>query len=188
MAQQEIWGAGSTALVSLSGTEKVTIDNGGSQLVTATTAQIGNLGAGSTGPTGGVGPTGATGPSPGSTGPTGAAGPTGPSPGSTGPTGGAGATGPTGPSPGSTGPAGSTGPTGPSGPNGTAGTFVADGATPVSVSNSAVTANSAIIFTLKTIGGTVGAYPTIQTISAASGFTVAATAGDTSTYNYRIIG
>lgn len=68
------------------------------------------------------------------------------------------------------------------------GTFTANGATPVSVSNTTVTANSVIIFTLKTVGGTVGAYPAIQTITASTGFTVAATASDTSVYNYAIIG
>lgn len=68
------------------------------------------------------------------------------------------------------------------------GTFTANGATPVTVSNAAVTANSNIIITLKTVGGTVGAYPAIKTITASTGFTVAATASDTSVYNYAIIG
>ena len=67
------------------------------------------------------------------------------------------------------------------------GTFVANGATPVTVAATSVTANSLIIFTLKTPGGTVGAYPAIQTITPGTGFTVAATALDTSTYNYGII-
>ncbi len=73
------------------------------------------------------------------------------------------------------------------GANGRVGTFVANGITPVSVANSSITANSVIIFTLKTVGGAVGAYPAIQTITASTGFTVAATASDTSTYNYAII-
>ena len=71
---------------------------------------------------------------------------------------------------------------------GSSGTFVANGVTPVTVANSMVTANSAIIITLKTVGGTVGAVPAIQTITAGTGFTVAGTASDTSTYNYLIIG
>lgn len=69
-----------------------------------------------------------------------------------------------------------------------AGTVTLTGATPVSVTNTNVTANSIIDFTLKTVGGTVGAYPTIKTITAGTGFTVAGSASDTSTYNYRIIG
>lgn len=70
---------------------------------------------------------------------------------------------------------------------GSSGTFTANGATPVTVANTAVTADSVIIFTLKTVGGTVGAYPAIKTITAGTGFTVGATASDTSLYNYRII-
>lgn len=68
------------------------------------------------------------------------------------------------------------------------GTVTVNGATPVTVANTAVTAGSAINFTLKTVGGTVGAIPAIQTITAGTGYTVAATAGDTSVYNYRIFG
>lgn len=67
------------------------------------------------------------------------------------------------------------------------GTFVANGATPVTVANAAITVNSQVLITLKTVGGTVGACPPIQTITAGTGFTVAATAGDTSTYNYLIL-
>ncbi len=68
------------------------------------------------------------------------------------------------------------------------GTFTANGVTPVTVTKAAVTANSTIIITLKTVGGTVGAIPAIQTITPTTGFTVAATVGDTSVYNYAIIG
>ena len=70
---------------------------------------------------------------------------------------------------------------------GSSGTFTANGASSVTVANTAVTANSIIIFTLKTVGGTVGAYPSIKTITVGTGFTVACTASDTSVYNYRII-
>lgn len=70
---------------------------------------------------------------------------------------------------------------------GSSGTFTANGASAVTVANTAVTANSLIIFTLKTVGGTVGAYPAVKTITPGTGFTVAATASDTSVYNYRII-
>lgn len=68
------------------------------------------------------------------------------------------------------------------------GTFTANGVTPVTVSNTAVSPGSQIVFTLKTVGGTVGAYPAVKTITPATGFTVAATASDTSVYNYSILG
>ena len=67
------------------------------------------------------------------------------------------------------------------------GTFVCNGATPVTVTNANVTANSMIFVSLNTVGGTVGAIPAVKTITAATGFTVAGTASDTSTYNYCII-
>lgn len=70
----------------------------------------------------------------------------------------------------------------------TGGTFVCNGSTPVTVTESHVTANSAIVITLKTVGGTVGAIPAIQTITAGTGFTIAGTASDTSTYNYLVLG
>ncbi|RAK51210.1 2-C-methyl-D-erythritol 4-phosphate cytidylyltransferase [Phenylobacterium soli] len=73
------------------------------------------------------------------------------------------------------------------GANGPVGTFVLNGATPVTVSNTSVAISDAIIISLNTVGGTVGAVPAIKTITAATGFTVAGTAGDTSTYNYAII-
>lgn len=73
------------------------------------------------------------------------------------------------------------------GVNGKVGTFVANGATPVTVANTSIAITDAIIISLNTVGGTVGAVPAIQTITAATGFTVAATASDTSTYNYSII-
>lgn len=68
------------------------------------------------------------------------------------------------------------------------GSFVANGVTPVTVTDANVTGNSAIVITLKTVGGTVGAVPAIKTITPGTGFTVAATALDLSTYNYLIIG
>lgn len=69
----------------------------------------------------------------------------------------------------------------------TLGTFVANGVTPVVVAAPKVTANSTILITLKTPGGTVGALPAIQTITPGTGFTVEGTALDTSTYNYLVI-
>lgn len=68
------------------------------------------------------------------------------------------------------------------------GTVTLNDATPVTVANTNVTANSIIVFTLKTVGGTVGAYPTVDTITPGTGFTVSGGASDTSTYNYLIIG
>jgi len=68
------------------------------------------------------------------------------------------------------------------------GTVTLNGTTPVTVANTAITANSVIIFTLKTVGGTVGAQPIPNTITAGTGFTVKGTASDTSVYNYRVIG
>jgi hypothetical protein len=70
----------------------------------------------------------------------------------------------------------------------TGGTVTLNESTPVTVSAPAVTANSVIIFTLKTAGGIVGAYPTIQTITPGTGFTVEGGASDTSTYNFLILG
>jgi hypothetical protein len=73
-------------------------------------------------------------------------------------------------------------------PQATGGTVTLNGVTPVNVANTAVTANSLIVFTLKTVGGTVGAHPVIETITPGTGFTVAGTAADTSVYNYGILG
>lgn len=69
------------------------------------------------------------------------------------------------------------------------GTFVATGTTPVTVVNANITANSVVAFGLKTVGGTVSAAgPAMLTVTPGVGFTVGATASDTSTYNYAIIG
>lgn len=69
------------------------------------------------------------------------------------------------------------------------GTYINNGASAVTVANTAVTANSNILFTLKSVGGTVSASaPNIKTITPGTGFTVAGLASDTSTYNYEIRG
>jgi hypothetical protein len=73
------------------------------------------------------------------------------------------------------------------GSNGPVGTFIANGTTPVSVSNTSIAITDAIIISLNTVGGTVGVQPHVATITAATGFTVVCTASDTSTYNYAII-
>lgn len=67
------------------------------------------------------------------------------------------------------------------------GTFTLTGTTPVTVTNANVAITSTIPISLNTVGGTVGAVPAIKTITAATGFTVAGTAGDTSIYNYSIL-
>lgn len=71
---------------------------------------------------------------------------------------------------------------------GRSGTWVCNGTTPVTVVNPLVTANSVIITTIKTVGGTVSAgVPNVKTITAGVGFTIAGAASDTSTYNYTIL-
>lgn len=68
-----------------------------------------------------------------------------------------------------------------------AGTFVATGATAVTVANTNVLLTTPVVFSLNTVGGTVGAYPVINTITSGVGFTVLTSLGDTSTYNYSIL-
>ncbi len=67
------------------------------------------------------------------------------------------------------------------------GTFTANGASDVTVAAPQVTADSVVLITLKTVGGTVGAVPAIQTITPGTGFTVAGTASDTSIYNFVVL-
>lgn len=67
------------------------------------------------------------------------------------------------------------------------GTFVLNGATPVTVAAAGYAAKTNTIeITLNTVGGSVGAVPAIQTVTPGTGFTVQGTASDTSTYNYKI--
>lgn len=73
------------------------------------------------------------------------------------------------------------------GVNGKTGTFVANGTSQVSISNTSIAITDTIDCSLNTIGGTVGQRPYVDTITAGIGFTTKATAGDTSTYNYAII-
>lgn len=73
------------------------------------------------------------------------------------------------------------------GHNETGGTFVCNGATPVTVVEPSIGANSQVGITLKTVGGTVSpSVPYIATITVGTGFTVTGTALDTSTYNYLV--
>lgn len=66
------------------------------------------------------------------------------------------------------------------------GTFTC-AASAATVTNTKVDAGSAVIITLKTVGGTV-AQPFIATITPGTGFTVTCGASDTSVYNYAILG
>jgi hypothetical protein len=68
------------------------------------------------------------------------------------------------------------------------GTFTVTGTAAVTVSDTNVTTASSIDITLKNVGGTVGAIPAITTITTGTGFTVKATTGDVSIYNYTING
>lgn len=68
------------------------------------------------------------------------------------------------------------------------GTFTVAGTGTVTISDTNVTTASAIDITLKNVGGTVGAVPSIKTITTGTGFTVSATTGDVSVYNYTING
>lgn len=74
------------------------------------------------------------------------------------------------------------------GQNSNLGTFTCNGTSAVTVADTKVTANSVIVVTLKTVGGTVGAVPSVKTITPGTGFTISGTASDTSVYSYRIIG
>lgn len=69
------------------------------------------------------------------------------------------------------------------------GTFTLNGATPVTVTDSRITANSSIVITLKSVNaGTVGtSAPNVRTITVGTGFTVAGIASDTGIYNYLIL-
>lgn len=67
------------------------------------------------------------------------------------------------------------------------GTVTANGSTAVAVSDTKITANSTVIFTLKTVGGTPAGAPYLSAVTAGSGFSVKAAVGDTSVYNYQII-
>lgn len=67
------------------------------------------------------------------------------------------------------------------------GTFTANGATNVTVAVPELAATHSIVFTLVTVGGTVGAYPSVKTRTNGTGFAVACTAADTSVYSYKLI-
>jgi hypothetical protein len=68
------------------------------------------------------------------------------------------------------------------------GTFTLTEDTPLAVADTAVTADSLILIGLKTVGGTVGALPAVQSLTAGTGFSIKGTSGDTSVYTYLILG
>ena len=67
------------------------------------------------------------------------------------------------------------------------GTFTLNGATNVTVANANLAAGDQIIYTLRTVGGTVGTFPVVKTRTNGTGFAVAGSASDTSIYDYRIL-
>ena len=69
----------------------------------------------------------------------------------------------------------------------TGGTFTANSGSAVTVADTNVTANSVILFGLKTAGGTPAA-PFMVTVTPGTGFTVNSGGSDTSVYNYWILG
>lgn len=68
------------------------------------------------------------------------------------------------------------------------GSFTLNGATPVTVNDTAVTEASMILIGLLQEAGTVGALPVVQSKIAGTSFNVVGTALDTSTYTYLILG
>ena len=73
-------------------------------------------------------------------------------------------------------------------PSAVRGTFTATGATEVVVSNVNITANSVVVFGLKTAAGTIAGAPYMSSVTAGTSFGVKAGASDTSVYNYAILG
>jgi len=69
------------------------------------------------------------------------------------------------------------------------GTFTANGTSAVTVANANLTAKSIVLFSLFDVNaGTPAGAPYLATVTAGTGFTVKAAAGDTGKYNYVIIG
>lgn len=68
------------------------------------------------------------------------------------------------------------------------GTVTVTGATAATVADTNVTTYSQVTFTLRSVGGTVGAIPKVTTITPGTGFTVVAITADQSVYNYNILG
>ena len=66
-------------------------------------------------------------------------------------------------------------------------TVIANGTTNVSVSDTSVTANSVVILSLKTAGGSTIGPAYVFSLTPGTGFSIKSQVGDTSTYNYLII-
>lgn len=66
------------------------------------------------------------------------------------------------------------------------GTFTLNGATNVVVNNANLAVGDLVVYSLRTVGGTVGTHPVMKTRTNGTGFEVAGTAADTSVYDYRI--
>lgn len=69
---------------------------------------------------------------------------------------------------------------------GLSGTFTLNGTSNVTVTNANLAAGDLIVYSLRTVGGTVGTHPVTKTRTNGTGFAVAGSASDTSTYDYRI--
>lgn len=75
-----------------------------------------------------------------------------------------------------------------SGTNAKAGTVTANGTTAVTVSTTAITANSVVVFGLKTQSGTAATTaPFMSAVTAGTSFQIKSSAGDTSVYNWVIL-
>ena len=67
------------------------------------------------------------------------------------------------------------------------GTFTCTSSGTITVANTAVTANTIVIVTVKT-AGSPGVTPYIATITPGTGYTITCASGDTTVYNYIILG
>lgn len=75
-----------------------------------------------------------------------------------------------------------------SGTNAKAGTVTANGTTAVTISTTAITANSVVVFGLKTAAGTAATQaPYMSAVTAGTSFQIKSSAGDTSVYNWIIL-
>lgn len=75
-----------------------------------------------------------------------------------------------------------------SGANAKAGTVTANGTTAVTVTTTAITANSVVVFGLKTAAGTAATQaPYMSAVTAGTSFQIKSSAGDTSVYNWVIL-
>ena len=71
--------------------------------------------------------------------------------------------------------------------NASGGTFTCTSSGTITVANTGVSANSIVIVTVKT-AGSPGATPYIATITPGTGYTITCASGDTSVYNYIVLG